>query len=739
MKKKIIAILSVCALGLTAFAFGAIAPVEVVATDNVVYVASNGSDSGDGSSASPYATLNMAIASVEDGGTVVLKDTVKLDGWTAHGKKVTVTGGGLDASGATEVEINDSVIFTDTAWTVDSGAFVYANGYETTVGAGVSWNNEIRIFGGGKKGTTVAGTSLTLLSGTYSHIYGGSYQGTVTGDTNLVVGGTVNNSSAVDTAIKDHAGKYYVFGGGHSANVIGGSANLTVQDNAKAVYVFGGTHGYVDLATAGSMNGYVKQGTHVKITGGTMMGVYGGSQGWDVGGSANIRIEGGAMQQVFGANEGWPFRTGNVDLRIVGGTVSRRIYAGCYNADNGSIFNLGLKTDYHVENGKINLEIGGNASIPLNTSDSDRGIYARSRCGADLEDCQLVFSSKAAYDSYKDKLGASDWGAEALMGSTTAADSCHYYTYTGSGATITQACAYHTDLQAKATAVLDKDGCLYTGKAVTPVSVDLDTAWEYDKPTLSYTNNVEIGRANYALAIGQVRVENGFVIVQTPTFLGASVRLSTPCGLRFEAMVPKALAETDATFGTLVIPKEELGGIELTVDTAEVSNIPQTKWATGGKENGVQDGYEYFNAVLTEIPEKHYDKVLVARSYVYANGQYYYSQTIERSVAQVAALRLQMGDTHAALYDYVDKALTDSTLSLTSAVELYDGESCQLTLSGHKGYAVIWSTDSDLITVDKDGKITAGNKEGTAIVTAKVGSRTVQCEVTISYIWTGYY
>lgn len=739
MKKKILSLLSICTLGLTAFAIGAISPVDVDATDNIVYVASNGSDTGDGSSASPYATLDKALTAVEDGGTIVLQDIVKVNEWTAHGKSVTITGSGLDASGDKAVEINDSVIFTNMHFVVDSDAYVYANGYETTVGTGVSWSNEIRIFGGGKEGTTVAGTSLTLLSGTYSHIYGGSYQGTVTGDTNLVVGGTVNNSSAVDTAIKNHTGKYYVFGGGHSANVIGGRANLTVQDSAKAVYVFGGTHGWVDLSASGSMNGYVKQGTNVKITGGTMMGVYGGSQGWDVGGNVNMRIEGGSIQQIFGANEGWPFRTGNVDLRIVGGTVSRRIYAGCYNADNGSIFNLGLKTDYHVENGKINLEIGGNASIPLNTSDSDRGIYARSRCGADLEDCQLVFSSQSAYDAYKNKLGGSDWGARTLMGSTSAADDYHYYTYEKSGDTITQTCAYHTDLHAQASAVLNKDGCLYTGKAVTPVSVDLDTAWEYDKPTLSYTNNVEIGKAKYTLTAGQVCVESDFVIVATPTMLGASVRLSTPCGLRFESMVSSALVDTGATFGTLMIPKEELGGAALTVNTAEVSNVPQTKWATGGKENGVQDGYEYFNAVLTEIPEEHYDKVIVARSYVYANGQYYYSDTEERSVAQVAALRLQMGDTHAALYDYVDKALTDSTLSLTSAVELYDGESCQLTLSGHKGYAVIWSTDSDLITVDKDGKITAGNKEGTAIVTAKVGSRTVQCEVTISYIWTGYY
>ncbi len=100
---------------------------------------------------------------------------------------------------------------------------------------------------------------------------------------------------------------------------------------------------------------------------------------------------------------------------------------------------------------------------------------------------------------------------------------------------------------------------------------------------------------------------------------------------------------------------------------------------------------------------------------------------------------MQKGVTHEVLYDYVDKALADSTLSLTPEVELHDGESCYLTLSGHKGYAVIWSTDSELLTVDKDGKITAGNKEGIATATAKVGSQIVHCKVTVSYNWTGYY
>ena len=142
---------------------------------------------------------------------------------------------------------------------------------------------------------------------------------------------------------------------------------------------------------------------------------------------------------------------------------------------------------------------------------------------------------------------------------------------------------------------------------------------------------------------------------------------------------------------------------------------------------------------MTGIPEEHYDKVIIARSYVYANGQYYYSDTVERSVAQVSACALQDGYTNQILYDYVDKALADSTVSMESKVTVYEGESYQLTLTGNKGYAVIWSTDSDILTVDENGKITVGEDEGNALVMAKIGSQIVKCTVTVKQRWTGYY
>lgn len=723
MKKRVLTILSICALGMVAFTVGGINSMNVTAEETMVYVASNGSDTGAGTNASPYATLDKAISSVVDGGTITLKDTVSINSWSSHGKTVTITGGTLNASGLTEVEINDNVTFTNMNWTVDSGTYVYINGYETTIGAGVIWSNEVQLFAAGKAGTTVENTNLTVLSGTYTHIYGGSNKGTVNGNTNLVVGGSVNNSSKVDIAIKNHSDKYYIYGGGN-ADTIHGKTNVTLFDNAKAVYVYGGSYAW---------NNKIEQGTNVTVKNGTYMSIYGGGKGGGLYSGANVQVLGGSMQQVFGGNESFQMQ-GDATVKLLGGTITRRIYAGCYSNDS----------DAYVT-GQVTLELGGNVNITFDASHPDKGIYARSRYNGDVEDCQIVFTSEFAYNKYSGSLGAKDTGASSVMGRTSAADGYHYYTYTANENVMTQTCAYHTGLAATATLDLDENVSLqYTGNEIKPVTLAISGDWEYDKPALVYENNVEIGKAKGLITAGQVCAEQEFIIVGTPTILGGSVRTSAPSGLRFQSKIDSGLVDSGAKLGTLIIPKAVLGENELTVETATVNNIEQTKWATESvKVNNPKDyeeGYEYFNGVLTEIPEAHYDKVIVARSYVYANGQYYYSEPVERSIAQVAASALKDGYTNDILYDYVDKALVGSTVSMTTSVEMYIGESYQLVLSGNKGYVAIWSSsDENIVAVDKNGQITALKKEGTAEITAKIGGFTVQCTVTVNYKWTGYF
>ena len=321
-----------------------------------------------------------------------------------------------------------------------------------------------------------------------------------------------------------------------------------------------------------------------------------------------------------------------------------------------------------------------------------------------------------------------------FMGSLSAADEAHYYSYAKNGNAITQTCAYHNTHSATATLILE-DGFVaeYQGEAIEPASVEFSGDWEYDQPEIVYQNNEKGGVATCSVSIGDQTIEGTFTIIEAPTILGGSVRLSTPAGLRFQSKVSDGMVKMGATFGTLIIPRAVLGEEELTVETAMVENIEQTQWATEiVKENNpsaYEEGYEYFNAVLTDIPAEHYGTEIVARSYVYLDGVYYYSEEVERSIAQVAAYAIQDGYTDSILYTYVDTALVNEVKSMEKAVILNAGGSYQLTLSGVKNYVAIWSVENNgVLTIDRNGKITA-RQAGVARVTAQIGSTVLQCEV----------
>ena len=718
MKRKIIGILSVCAMALTFFAVDKITTV-VHAEENgqAVYVSENGLDTNIGTADAPFQTLDKAFEKVVDGGVIVLQDTVTIDTWNNHNKSVSITGGTLEMTYSNNIVINDSVNFYDINLLVNSATNVYANGNSVIIGENVVWTGSptLELHGGGMAGTTVASTDLTVLSGTYKSIFGGSQGGTVLGDTNLYVGGTVN----ADVDETNHALDCFVFGGGNG-DTIKGSTNVIFGDNAKVVYLFGGSN---------NANASIANGSNLNVTGGKGMSVYAGNRNVDAKSGANAVITGGTFEQVFGGNERASM-TGNVDLRVMGGTITRRVYGGCYNDTSG----LSFSTSYSV-NGEICLTIG-NAAIDFSSSEADRSIYARSRYSSDVENTQLVFANETAYNTYKNKLAAQDTKMKLLMGSLSAADELHCYTYTLNNNVITQACKYHDTHSATATLSLEENLVeVYNGVALEPASLEYSGNWEYDKPEVEYQNNTKGGVATCAVTIGGQTINDTFTIIEAPTILGGSVRLSTPAGLRFQSKVSDGMEEMGATFGTLIIPRAVLGEEELTVETAMVENIVQTQWATEiVKENdpsAYEEGYEYFNAVLTDIPAEHYGTEIVARSYVYLDGVYYYSDEVERSIAQVAAYAIQDGYTESVLYAYVDAALANEEKTLEREVVLGENSVYQLTLSGAKNYVAVWNVNNEnVLTIDKNGKITA-RQAGVAYVTAQIGSTVLQCEVVV--------
>lgn len=457
----------------------ALLPNAAFAATSDVYVSAAGSDENAGTEQYPYQTLYKAFSEVSDGGTIHIVGTVSVPAdfaWPSYGKAYSITGGTLDFTAmpqnpdrdaydrGADIFIGEDVHFHnitlnfhDPGTSGDTRDNLYAKGNKVTIGEGVTFNQRIQIFGG-DRGAAVASTDLTILSGNYYAIYGGGRGNgaSVEGDTNLFVGGNTN-ATATPENNAGHNEDYMVFGAGHTS-VVKGSANLTFTGNAKANYVYGG--GKMSGASA------VGGGANLLFSGGEAFGIYGGSYDCAQGSNVNLKITGGKVAQVFGGAFN-SSHAGDVTVQVLGGEITRRIFGGCYNEDTTS-------GTFYV-NGNICLIIGQDANISF-TRDSykDQGIYARSRhkTASANESSVLVFADVAAYDSYKEKLGAHNSGMTSMMGSIDCADEIHYFTYTVEGNTLTGTCAYGCDKKPQATLSVEGDGYyLYTGEPITPAKV----------------------------------------------------------------------------------------------------------------------------------------------------------------------------------------------------------------------------------------------------------------------------
>lgn len=440
--------------------------------------------------------LNTAISQVKDGGTIVIDGTHSLasNSWTAHGKTVTITGGTLDASALSTFTLGDSVTFEDMTLTLKSGSTVYANGNALTISTDVTVNNGGTIYGGKSSGTLNGDTNITILSGSFTRIYGGSNGGTINGNTNLYVGGTAN----ADCDASSHSSTYLIFGGGNN-DKISGKTSVTIADSAKANYIYGGSNG-----TSCSIGG----GTNLYFTGGNAMSLYGANKSADTKCNSNVVMTGGSIEQLFGGCEGSGL-TGNVTVKALGGTVTRRIYGGCYNETNEN--NDGFLTSRYV-NGTVRLYIDANLTVdytfkttqtvlgfPVTIDGPDWSIYAHSRHNtlSDTEISKIIYTDNKAYTKYNGSLKAQDLTMQLIMGSTSAADEIHLYTYSSNGATITETCSLdHTSHSNTATLALDDSvSRAYTGSPIEAAKVVYGSEWDGDICEITYSNNVNVGTA----------------------------------------------------------------------------------------------------------------------------------------------------------------------------------------------------------------------------------------------------
>ncbi len=288
-----------------------------------------------------------------------------------------------------------------------SSTVIYANGYKLTIDSDVvssSRNDRLTVYGGSDSSypTSIENTDITLLGGYYKNVYGGSKTLAVSGDTNVVFGGNANIGDTNDDS-SANISPCTVYGGGYNS-AVSGTANVTIKDNAVAKFVSGVGTG---------ANGAKVEKVNIRIYGGKIMNVFGGSLNADVNNlTAYITMNGGLCEAIFGGCQGKNM-SGTVFINLLGGDVSRRVYTGCYNDCDVGLFNDTWKTACKVT-GATTLSIGPDVKLCTKTglssdNDADMGVYCGSRYGSKMagEKNILVFLD-GCYDKMISYIGPSD-------------------------------------------------------------------------------------------------------------------------------------------------------------------------------------------------------------------------------------------------------------------------------------------------------------------------------------------
>lgn len=227
---------------------------------------------------------------------------------------------------------------------------------------------------------------------------------------------------------------------------------------------------------------------------------------------------------------------------------------------------------------------------------------------------------------------------------------------------------------------------------------------------------------------------------------GAEVRQIDPAGIRFVTQVSSEFysSYTQPTFGTLIIPTTLLGGNELDLTNTDALNLETKVWRV---KSNTESTYEYTSTLVGEeiatgsfegLAQKFWNTSLTAVSYVYEGNDTQnavYSNSQERSLAQVAACFLASGEVDLEEKEFLEEIcdyVIGDDLSFGEGVSITKkntNEQIALTLSGNKGLTAIWSSNSNVITVDENGVVSASDY-GTATITATIGTKTAEIEVT---------
>lgn len=161
----------------------------------------------------------------------------------------------------------------------------------------------------------------------------------------------------------------------------------------------------------------------------------------------------------------------------------------------------------------------------------------------------------------------------------------------------------------------------------------------------------------------------------------ASIRTKAPQAMRYKGYVSDTLRANAEEYGFLIATKEALGNTEL-VFGSEINGEDKLNYTPAGVKfvygaAYIKDSRDLvfetdrvnsrigFAGALTGISAANYDSVLVGRTYVKVDGNYYYGETISKSIREVAK-EIKSREDYDSLEDSI-RGVIDNIVSDTSA------------------------------------------------------------------------
>lgn len=238
------------------------------------------------------------------------------------------------------------------------------------------------VVGGAGASTTYGNRIINMTGGTVNYaVFGGSngitgsdtgnYQGVLTGDTFVHIGGKAHvggGTGSITSVYVGEAGSVFGAGNGNSRSTKVGTvsnSNILITGGTIDSNVYGGgNYGAIgtDLSNGSTVN------TKIKVIGGTISGnVYGGGNNNGAGaytrtssnsntyktinGNVSIDVTGGIINNVYGGSRTSGKIYGDTTVNITGGTISTDVYGG------------GEGNNTFVRD-SVNVTIGSNSTTP---------------------------------------------------------------------------------------------------------------------------------------------------------------------------------------------------------------------------------------------------------------------------------------------------------------------------------------------------------------------------------------